>query len=126
MLHDARSFRPMKAMFYWIELRTTARRLSAAIVLPTGVKVGDFTTRVVSGRAFIEFRCRWPKEVINVYILHRKWLTSQGEDRIHDEYVRISRILKFLKCMMRQSNASVESVYRIPALLPMETHIYSS
>lgn len=48
------------------------RRISVAIVLPSGVETGEFSIRVVDGDEYVELSVEWPPVLVEMNLLHRK------------------------------------------------------
>ena len=75
------SFRPLYLKSIWTEPRTMTKRVSLAIVLPSGVECGRFFARVVEGGEFVEMTFRWPGPLVNPEYLHKKWIFRVRMDR---------------------------------------------
>ena len=50
------------------------KRVTLAIVLPSGVTCGRFSTRVVDGGEYLELRVLWPTPLVDIAMMHKKWI----------------------------------------------------
>lgn len=64
-------------MSIWQEPGTTTKRITAANILPSGVGTGNFKERVIEEGDVLELVVYWPKPLVDVHFMHRKWL---GQD----------------------------------------------
>ena len=114
-------------MSSWAEPETATKRLTVAILLPSGVETGCFSVRVADDGEYLELRVAWPKPLADVRALHRKWLPKEGEEA---SVIKNSNLeLKFLgfekslKRLRERSDKAVASVARISLPLPAQPHI---
>lgn len=121
---DEGQFRPFYMLSVWTEPQTTAQRISADIVLPTGVGADDYTLQVgQAGRSLI-MRCIWPATFTDISTLHRKWLSRDGTGSMEVYHPKILGFEAPLKDLRDKNSDSVESCSKIPLPLPVESHIY--
>ena len=74
------------------------------------------------GREF-ELSVIWPKPMIDLYIMHKKWLTAGSTDRIERYHPKFIGFENALKIHRKKSSDSVESLARIALPFPVQTHI---
>ena len=101
------------------------RRITAAVVLPSGVESGDFSICVAPGGMSLEITVEWPEPLVDLTIMHRKWLSggSTGDFQVfHPKYTGFEHALKNVR---DRSSDTVVSVARIPLPFPVQTHIDS-
>lgn len=60
-----------------MEAGKTTLRLTAVISLPAIVGFGAFSVHEVNGGRLLEFKCIWPKQVIDVETLNKKFLLAE-------------------------------------------------
>lgn len=127
------SFKPWYLMSTWTEPGTTTKRITVAIVLPSGVGKGDFSVRATEDGKWVELTVVWPNPLIDLDTLHRKWLWQSsglsqavraGErfERYHSKCVGFEASLKELQDRVSET---IESVARISLPFPVQTRIDS-
>ena len=123
-VYDACSFSPLHLISEWTEAGTMTRRITVAMLLPSGVEQGMFSVSVVDGGRFVEMVVQWPNALVRMDVLHRKWLSTRliGHrlEMYHPKIVGFERALKGFR---RQASDNVESTCRIPLPFTVETHI---
>lgn len=119
----AGSFQPLHLISEWVEPGTTTRRLTVAILLPSGVAIGQFSTRVSDDGNTLFLVIMWPDPLVNLKHLHRKWLTAKGPDKIELYHPKLVGFEHFLKSCRSRSTDSVESTARISLPFQVQTHI---
>lgn len=72
---------PLFSISDWVELATTTHRLTIAILLISGVSLGDFLVRISKDGNTLTIIVRRPDPLVNLKYLHHKWLFSNGSDR---------------------------------------------
>lgn len=107
----------------WVEPNTTTKRLTVAVLLPSGVGPGQFSIRVAEDGGALEFTMIWPDPFINMSILHRKWLQSQSDDRIEGYHPKLIGFEHHLKSFRSRSSDIVESTARIVLLFQVQSNI---
>ncbi len=50
------------------------KRITVAALLPSGVVPGDFSLAGGEGGEFLKLTVTWPNTVVDLVLLHRKWL----------------------------------------------------
>lgn len=118
-----RSFRPLYLISEWNEPATMTRRISVAILLPSGVGSGDFTLRVVDGGEFLELTVCWPPTLIDLEIMHKKWLRPDAPGGFQTYHPKLIGFESALKAMRSHSSEIIESTARIRLPFPVQTHI---
>lgn len=76
------SFQPLHTLSDWFEPGATTKCLNVAVLLPSGVGPGELSVRVVNGGFELHVTVTWPNHLADFHMLHRKWLTSMGHDKI--------------------------------------------
>ena len=82
MAPDKHLFKPLHLITCWMEPKTTTRRVTVVVLLPTGIGSGDFSVRITEDGKCLEVCVVWPDSLINIETLHRKWLTSTGDEKL--------------------------------------------
>lgn len=116
-------FTPIHIISVWKEPGTTNNRISLAILLPSGVTVGNFSYRVLEGGREFELTVRWPDPMVDLDMMHKKWLTEDGPGRMekyHPKYIGFEHALKVFRS---RSSDRVESLARIALPFAVQTHI---
>lgn len=93
-----------------------------AVFLPSGVRAGEYSTRVREGGQEFEVHVKWPLPLCNDEMLHRKWLRSE-EDRLEGYHPKLLGFENALKEYREKRADSVKSVVRIASPFAVETHI---
>ena len=113
LFNHAKTFKQLYLLSVWTEPGTMTNRISAAIVISSGIESGGFSLRVGDSGESIERNVLWPRTLVDMEVLHRKWLKSEAQKfkTYHPNMVGFENALK----QLRGSTAdSVESVARIP------------
>jgi len=84
-------FKPLYLIGEWEEPGTKTKRLTVAIVLPSGVNKSDFTIQVLDAGLLLQLTVKWPVPLVDLELLHQKWLRPVDKDRKQNE----SRIQRF-------------------------------
>lgn len=117
-------FTPLHVMSEWIELGTTKRCLTIAIVLPSGVS-SRFIVLVDENGYNLLFTVMCLNPLLGLQLLNRKWLQSPNDCHMEKYLPKMIRIEQFLK-QLRSCNAnSNESTAIIPLLFQVQTYISS-
>jgi len=119
-----RQLRPLYLLSRWVEPGTTTKMVSVAIVLPSGVGAGDFSVRVVDSGQFLELTVQWPAALVDIEVMHRKWLRMIGNggfQKYHPKYLGFEAALKKLR---ERNSDKVESSARIPLPFPVLSHFH--
>lgn len=98
----------------WVEPSTTNRRLTIAIVLPSGTGAGDWSAHVADGEYFYDVEVYWPEEFSDVKLLHGKWLHRKGADRLEPYHPKMIGFESALKALRPRHSESIKSRARIP------------
>lgn len=116
-------FKPLYTISIWKEPETMTRRVTLAIVLPSGIECGNFSLRVINGGGCLEVTVKWPTPLLDLSMMHKKWLTgvSSPYQVYHPEYIGFQESMKKLRC---KSTDWIESMTRIPLPFTVETHIH--
>lgn len=116
-------FGPLYAVSIWKEPETMTRRITLAVILPSGVDAGGFSLRVVDGGQFLEITVKWPRPLIDLNLMHKKWLGGPDSTYqvYHPEFIGFQEGMKKLR---QKSTDWIESLARIPLPFPVETHIH--
>ena len=109
------SFKPLYLISEWNEPRTTNRRISVAILLPSGISCGDFSISVHEGGHALNLRVCWPTALFDMGTLHKKWLLKRKNNiRIEAYHPKIAGFESSLKLGRKQASDIIESSSRIP------------
>lgn len=97
-------------------------RISAAIVLPSGIDSGGFSLRIGDSDESIEPNVLWPCALVDMEVLHRKWLKSEA-NYFQTYHPRIAAFGNALKQLRGSTTGSVEFVARIPLPFSVQADI---
>ncbi|KAI0563120.1 hypothetical protein FGB62_46g01 [Gracilaria domingensis] len=75
LLFDAFDLEPFSFISEWKERQTTTRRISVAVLMPSGLRRREVFVRVLENQ-FLEIKVHAPRAMIFVEVLHEKWLGS--------------------------------------------------
>lgn len=114
-------FKPFYLISPWIEPNTTTRRLLLASNLPSCVGPGGWSSHVAEGGEYYELQVPWPVELIDVKLLHRKWLNADGEGHLEPYHPKILAIAPFLKELRPRIAETVKSTAKIPLPIMVQT-----
>lgn len=117
-------FQPLHALSEWTEPGTTTKCVTVAVVLPSGIEPGKFSVRVMEGGTELHVTVVWPNPLADVHTMHRKWLHSDGPDKLEVYHPRFVGFDNFLKSLRARSTDNIESTAKIPMPFPVQTHIY--
>ena len=115
-----RSFVPLYLMSNWQESLTTVKRLSVAIVLPSGIQ--GFKIKVVEEGDCLELVIDWPLPLTDTSMLHRKWLEF-GDGSLTEVHPKVLGFQSALKSLREKCNDNVQSVAHIGLPFTVESHI---
>ena len=122
-IEDQRNvYSPMCLISQWQEKLTMIKRLTVAIILPSGVGSGQFSLRVGEGGRHLELMIRWPKPLIDIYKMHKKWLTNERQN-YKDYHPEFTGFVEALRNYRARSVDWIESHTRIFLPYVVETHI---
>lgn len=96
----------------FIEPRSTTKGFSVAILLPSGVGPGGYSTRVREGGRELELTVRCPRPISSVHRLHRVWLRADS-DAMESYLPKMMGFENFLKGLREKKANIVESVAHI-------------
>lgn len=119
-------FSPLHLISEWTEPGTTRRCISLAIVLPSGVGTGQFSTRVVEGGRELHVTVRLPRPLLDLAFLHKKWLKEGAKERMEKYHPKFLGFENALKNFRARASEDVESTASIPLPFAVETHIDST
>jgi len=121
-------FKPLYIIGEWEEPETKTKRLTVALVLPSGVNRSDFTLQVLEDGLSLQLTVQWPAPLVNLKLLHQKWLRPVEKDSdplftmFHPKVLALEDALK--KKRLRATD-DVISTAKIPLPFPVQTHIES-
>lgn len=96
-----------------------------AIFLPTGTEAGMFSCRVdPSSPKVFEMSVIRPQPLVNVELMHRKWLASTGPDRIQAYHPIRLPFQADMKELRRKCGDDIVSTTKISLPFPVETHVH--
>ena len=108
----------------WEEPVTKTERITAVTDLPSGVTKNDFTLRVMEDGMALEIIVMWPNPMINLEVLHQKWLQLSQEDSTRTFSMYHPTVLGLeddLKRRTARENSKVISIVYIPLPFPVQT-----
>ena len=120
---DPVRIKPMCAMSTWVEPDTTTRRITVAVILPSGVQKRDFKIRVPEGGMRVEIYFTWPNPLGDVGVMHRKWLKANNGDRFERYHPKCVGFDEFFRELRDSTSDEIESIAEIPLPIAVETHI---
>lgn len=123
VLLGEKAVKPLYLLSQWVEPGTMTKRLSVAIVLPSDIGQGHFSVRVVDGGEYLELTVIWPTSLIDISVMHRKWLApgaSGGFAVYHPKFLGFEVAPKELR---ERSSDSIEPVARVPLPFLVQSHI---
>lgn len=105
----------------------STKRISLSTILSSDVKPGIFSYRVkpICCTNF-ELYITWPEPLISTKLQHTKWLQSQGADRITNYHPKTLAFEESLKGLRSKKDDDVFTVWQIPLLISVETHVHST
>ncbi|PXF42241.1 hypothetical protein BWQ96_08037 [Gracilariopsis chorda] len=107
----------------WTEPETTLKRVTAAVVLPSGVGRGEFLIQIIDGGECLELSVTWPQPLVDVELMHRRWLQSVHADRMQSYHPKIIGFQNSLRNLKGKVTEDVKSVARILFPFPVQSHI---
>ena len=116
------TFKPLYLSSCWVERETTKKRITVAIVLPSGVGTGNFSLRILENGMSIELKVVWPNPLANLNIMYRKW-PSDPTDPIKKYHPKMIEFESSLNELRDRSSEFIESYARIPLPFCVQTHI---
>lgn len=88
---------PQHIISDWVEPGNITKRLSVAVLLPSGISLGYFSARVAENGCSLEITLVWLDSLANLKPLHRKWLSFKGIDRIEGYRSKLNGFGRFQK-----------------------------
>lgn len=116
-------FCPFHVFTYWTKPGTTTCRITIAIVLPTGIGPGNFSTKILEGERILELNVKWPQCLTNLDMLHRNWLCSSGPDHIEKYHPKYLSFGCALKTFREYESDDIQSKVSFSLPFPVEIHI---
>lgn len=116
-------FNPLHLKPVWVEPGTTTNMVSFAILLPSGIGPGDFSLRVLQGGRELQLEVKWPHPLIDLPLLHKKWIMSSKEDRMETYHPKFLGFEASLKQFRERATDCVLSRARFILPFPVQAHI---
>lgn len=116
---------PLHIISDWIEPGTHTKRVVHAL-LPSGVLPGDFLIRIEGDGCGLYITMSWPESLINLKMLHLKWIQSGRIDRIKRYHPKIISFERLLKLHRGRSRDEVETASRINLPFKFKHKLYTS
>ena len=119
-------FEPLTLVGEWEEPVTKTKRITVVLDLPSGVNKNDFTLRVLQGGMILELSATWPSPMLDLELLHQKWLTKPNNDQslpftmYHPAALSLEDALKKKRA---RANDSVGSTTHIQLPFAVQTQI---
>lgn len=99
------------------------RRLSLAILLPSGIRTGNFSVAFSKCGRTLDLGVCWPNAFLNMETLHKKWLLATNDhEKLEAYHPKILGFEAALKIKRKQASDVVEAVAHIALLLSRNTH----
>lgn len=96
--------------------------MTVAIVLPSGVD-RNFTVRVSPDGHNLLLSVTWPSPIVDLKMLHRKWISSNGDDHLEMYHPKFIDFEHFFKKFRVVNIDTIESTAVIKLLFQVQTHI---
>lgn len=112
---------PLYIISVWVETGTTTKRLTVAILLPSGFLICELLVRVPENGCALEMKINWPDPLFNIKTLHHKWEQSTGSDLIDERHLKLIGFKRFSKTYRGRSSCRVDSTSRINFLFQVQT-----
>lgn len=116
------TFSPLHLVSVWIDPSIKSKCVSVAILLPSGVGPGGYSTRVREGGRELELTVRWPSPMNSVHHLHRVWLRADS-DAMEVYHPKVLGFDNSLKGLRESKSDTVESVAHIALPFEVDTHV---
>lgn len=117
------SFQPSFLFSDRVEPLRTARRLTVAILFPSGVTTAQFSIRVSEDGNSILLTVTWPERLMDLEHLHRRSLKSESSDRIEMDHAKMIGFGHFLRSYRTRKIDGVESTTKIFLPLQLQSHL---
>ncbi|MEM6687231.1 MAG: hypothetical protein AAF617_15725 [Bacteroidota bacterium] len=121
----SKTFVPLYLISQWQEPVTTTKRVTVAIILPSGVGVGAFKVRVIEEGDVLELTVNWPKPLVDIEFMHRKWMSQDEGKLVTSVSPKLLGFEKTLRQMRNNRSETVSSVARIGLPITVQSHIES-
>lgn len=72
-----------------------------------------------------EITVLWPEAMIDIGVLHHKWLDSKGEDIIQTHHPNLQVFVSALNAHRKNNNEAVSTTDRMPMLFSDENHTHA-
>ena len=124
-LDGRNNFQPLNLISVWDEPGTMTKRVTIAILLPCGIKTGSFSVRIVEDGHCLELALRWPQCLVDVNLLHKKWLGKPAADGGFEIcHLRVLGFERALANLRDKSTDDVESVSHIKLPFAVQQHVF--
>lgn len=117
-------FKPLFIISKWVERTTLVKRLTVAVILPSGIGSGDFTISVVDGGQYLRLAVLWPKPLLDVTVMHR-WKLGDPNNGFMCYHPSVLGFESALRELRKRSSDAVESIARIPLPFVVQTELVS-
>lgn len=126
VIPPSRSFVPIYNWSEWEEALTTCQMLTVAITLPSGVGAKNFMVRVIEDGDVLEITVDWPKPMVDIEFMHRKWLSdNEGRHDVTRSHPKILGFQKRLRLLRSNVNETISSIGRIGLPFTVQPHIHA-
>ena len=117
----AHNYSPLYLLSTWTENHTRRRRITLAILLPSGVTKGMFGVRIDDNSRSLELSINWPTPLINMKLLHAVFLKDEKKkyELYHPE---VSGFEDDLKRLRSTNSEWVTTKTHIPLPFQVETN----
>ena len=110
----------------WEEPVTKTKHLTVVLNLPSRVNINEFTLRVLQGGMMLELSVTLPSPMLDLELLHQKWLTKLNDDQslpFTMYYPAVLSLEDALKEKRERANDSVGSTAHIQLPFGVQTQI---
>lgn len=119
-------FYPLYSISDWVKLGTTTRRLSVAILLPSGLSPDNFSVCASEDKITLTIAVTWPDLFINLKYLCGNPLFFKGSNWIKTYHPMLLRFDRFLKTRIygSRNTDSEEPIAKNLSSFQIQTHIF--
>lgn len=117
-------FKPMCAVSSWKEPRTRVRRISYAIILPSGNEPDGLHLTVIESGMVLQLSVNWPTVVTSIPMLLRTYLHSRTPgERISLAHPKVAGFEDFMSNLRRDLDSTISSTARFQLPFAVQSQI---
>lgn len=114
---------PLLSISDWVDPGMRTRLFTVAILLPSDIWPGNVFVRVLENGNTLIMVVIWPCSSVDLEKLYRKWLHSEGSDRLENYHPKLLGFKHFLKSCRSSNTDSLVSTVEIRLPFQAQTHI---